>query len=57
VLLGAWVLMILVGVAHHDWWSLLPTMSYKVALLISAIKASALIVAEVIKQSYAGDRR
>ena len=57
VLLGAWVLMILVGIAHHDWWPLLPTMSFKVALLITGVKAGAYFVGEMVKALYVGDRR
>ena len=33
----AWALMLEVGVAHRDWWPLLPLMSYHVALIFSSI--------------------
>lgn len=33
----AWALMIEVGVAHRDWWPLLPLMSYHVALVFAGI--------------------
>jgi hypothetical protein len=35
--IGAWALMLEVGVAHRDWWPLLPPMGYGVALTIAAI--------------------
>lgn len=31
---SAWGVMLLVGIAHHDWWPVIPTMSYNTALLI-----------------------
>lgn len=36
-LIFGWMLMLEIGVAHRDWWHLLPTMSYHAALAISAI--------------------
>lgn len=38
ILLAAWGLMIIIGVAHHEWWQFIPTMSYKTALVLVAIK-------------------
>jgi len=32
-----WALMLEIGVAHRDWWPLLPLMSYHVALIFSFI--------------------
>ncbi len=34
VLVGAWGLMILVGVLHHEWWEFIPTMSYRTAVMV-----------------------
>jgi hypothetical protein len=31
---GAWWLMLGVGIAHRDWWPLMPTMSYHAALIL-----------------------
>ena len=36
-LAGAWAFMLTVGVVHADWIPQLPTVSYRVALLLSAI--------------------
>jgi hypothetical protein len=36
-LLVAWSLMLTVGVAHHDWWHVIPLMSYHTALAISFV--------------------
>jgi uncharacterized membrane protein len=34
-MLSAWWLMLFVGIAHRDWWPLVPTMSYHAALILS----------------------
>jgi hypothetical protein len=34
-LFGALALMLTVGIAHRDWWPLVPVMSYHVALIFS----------------------
>lgn len=36
-LIGAWFLMITVGVIHAEWFTALPPVGYGVALLISAL--------------------
>lgn len=36
-LLSAWALMLFVGVLHHEWWAVIPTMGYDTALLASAL--------------------
>lgn len=33
----AWALMLEVGVAHRDWWPLLPLMSYHAALVFAGL--------------------
>lgn len=33
-LLGAWWLMLGVGIAHRDWWHLMPTMSFHAAMIL-----------------------
>jgi len=40
----AWVTMISIGIAHRDWWHLVPTMSYGTAFLLTSI----LLVAGVV---------
>jgi len=36
-LMSAWSLMLLVGIAHLDWWPVIPTMSYGTAFTLSAV--------------------
>lgn len=36
-LVSAWGDMLIVGVVHRDWWPLVPTMSYHVALILAAV--------------------
>jgi hypothetical protein len=48
VFLGAWMLMLTVGVLHHEWWQFLPTMSYEASLVISFVLMLRLIVGHVI---------
>lgn len=45
---GAWLLMITVGVLHHEWWSFIPTMSYKASLVISFVLMIRLIIGQVV---------
>ncbi|SET51649.1 hypothetical protein [Nonomuraea wenchangensis] len=33
---SAWALMMFVGILHHEWWPVIPTMGYDTALLASA---------------------
>ena len=35
-LLSAWALMMFIGILHHEWWPVIPTMGYDTALLASA---------------------
>lgn len=35
--LNAWLLMLLIGVAHHEWWPLVPTIGYWWALVLGAL--------------------
>lgn len=45
VLVSAWSLMLAVGVAHLEWWPLMPTMSYGTATAISfALSAPVLAI-------------
>lgn len=48
VFLGAWMLMLLVGVLHHEWWSFIPTMSYKASLVISFVLMLRLMMGHVV---------
>lgn len=48
VFLGAWMLMLIVGVLHHEWWSFIPTMSYKASLTISFVLMLRLILGHVV---------
>lgn len=34
---GAWLLMIGVGIAHRDWWPLMPTLGFRGALPLSFV--------------------
>ena len=36
-LLGSWSLMLTVGIAHLDWWHLVPVMSFQVADTITGV--------------------
>lgn len=44
-LLSAWWLMLFVGIAHRDWWPLIPTMSYHTALVLSLFSTGSIGVA------------
>jgi drug/metabolite transporter (DMT)-like permease len=39
-LLGGWLLMLAIGIAHHDWLPQLPTIGYWPAVLIYAVLPS-----------------
>lgn len=41
VLVDAWALMVVVGTAHHHWWSSVPTIAYTTALAVAATLAAA----------------
>ncbi|MDH2424829.1 hypothetical protein [Sphaerisporangium sp. TRM90804] len=43
-LLSGWALMLLVGVLHHQWWPVIPTMSYGTALLASLLLTITLLL-------------
>lgn len=45
---GAWMLMLTVGVLHHEWWSFIPTMSYKASLVISFVLMIRLIIGQFV---------
>lgn len=47
--LGAWSMMITVGVAHADWWPLIPLMSFHVALALFGIVILVGIAVGVLK--------
>lgn len=36
-LLSAWALMLFIGILHHEWWPVIPTMGYDTALLASLL--------------------
>jgi hypothetical protein len=46
--LGAWMLMLTVGVIHHEWWSFIPPMSFKASLILSFVLMVRLIVGHVL---------
>ncbi len=52
----AWVLMLEVGVAHRDWWPLMPLMSYHVALAFSTIGVMFGVIMGILK-AFTGDDR
>lgn len=39
IFLSAWSFMLTIGVMHHDWWPVIPTVSYGASLLIVGIPA------------------
>lgn len=55
-LFSAWVTMIVVGIAHHDWWPLIPTMRYQTALLISSVYIISAVVSALLKAIIGGDK-
>lgn len=50
----AWVLMLEIGVAHRDWWPLMPLMSYHVALIFAGLGVLLGVIVGVLK-SLVGD--
>lgn len=52
-MVSAWGLMLTVGVLHHDWWAVIPPMSFGTSFTVTVISLVAATltyaVAEVIK--------
>jgi hypothetical protein len=48
-LVSAWSLMLMVGIAHLDWWSVIPLMSYGTAVSITAVSVAAVVLGQVLK--------
>jgi hypothetical protein len=46
---GAWWLMTLVGILHHQWWRAIPTMSYTAALQVSFLLGLVALVVVVAR--------
>ncbi|MCC5574550.1 hypothetical protein IMZ11_02705 [Microtetraspora sp. AC03309] len=47
-LVGGWTLMLFIGVIHHEWWPMVPTISYRGALWIEAAAALMAVVAALV---------
>lgn len=45
----AWFLMILVGVVHHEWLPMVPTIGYSTAILIASILTLMALPAGLLK--------
>jgi hypothetical protein len=48
-LLASWTLMIVAGVAHHEWWQAVPTMSYSAAMAITVMPVGMAYVGATIR--------
>lgn len=48
---SAWGLMLLVGIAHLDWWPVIPTMSFNTSLTIAAVSVGVLFIKLLIDKS------
>lgn len=48
-LVSAWSLMLMVGIAHIDWWSVIPVMSYGTAVSIAGVSMVAIVLSQVLK--------
>jgi hypothetical protein len=47
-LADAGLLMLGVGVLHHEWWAVVPTMSYETALTLSSLASAAVVCSLVV---------
>ena len=59
LILGAWVtsswtLMITTGIAHHDWWHLMPPMGAGAAFALTAVPLAVTIAGTLIHEILAG---
>lgn len=54
VVASAWSFMIIVGIAHAEWWSVIPTMSFKTALLIVGFHVIVGIIVKCISEYITG---
>lgn len=48
-LVSAWALTLVVGIAHLDWWSAIPTMSFGTAMSMNAVWLVAIVLGQVLK--------
>lgn len=48
-LVGAWVLMLLVGELHHEWWPQIPTISYSGALKVEGVLLVGVVLGAIVK--------
>jgi hypothetical protein len=44
---SAWIIMLLVGIAHLDWWAAIPPMSYGTAFTLMAVLVFGLSVPSI----------
>lgn len=49
-LLSAWSAMIIVGILHSDWWSLLPTMGYGTAMAVTFLPVLFTFINTILKE-------
>lgn len=55
-LVSSWALMLFVGVAHHAWWDVIPTLSYSGAMRMVGVLYVAGIVGALLKAWLGGER-
>lgn len=49
--LSAWGLMLLVGIAHLNWWPAIPTMSFSTAFTLCAVASGIVLVRALVLQA------
>lgn len=47
-LTAAWSLMITAGIAHRDWWPLVPVMGFGTAIALTAVPMTVIILASLV---------
>lgn len=53
-LTSAWALMIPVGIAHHSWWHVIPTMGFGTALAITFWPLAIGVAATILHEYFSG---
>ncbi|MEV8639248.1 hypothetical protein AB0395_47095 [Streptosporangium sp. NPDC051023] len=48
-IIGAWILMLLIGALHHAWWAAIPTISYGGALQIELVVMLGVVIGGLAK--------
>ena len=54
VFIGAWGLMVLVGIVHLEWLSFVPTIGYGLALLLTTVKMAFAVMGQLLVQAIKG---